>query len=126
TLPGKYTLHVADEAGCEFTLEFVVEQDCELKISFPNAIVPGSGNKNFIIYANEYIDEVETLIYNRWGELIFHCTHENIEPGTAFFPWNGSVNGKTVLIGTYAVIIRFRSENQVVEKTIKSALVVIE
>src|SRR5690606_8571335 len=125
-LPGNYELRVADEAGCEFVLAFTVEEDCELKISFPNAIVPESGNKNFVIYANEYIDEVETLIYNRWGELIFHCTHENIEPGTAFCPWDGIVNGKIVPIGTYPVIIRFRSEDQAVEKTIKSALVVIE
>src|SRR5690606_10871032 len=126
TLPGNYTLHVAEEAGCEFTVQFDVEEDCELKISFPNAIIPGSGNKNFIIYADEYIDEMETLIYNRWGELLFHCTHENVEPGTAFCQWNGIVNGKIVPIGTYPVIIQFRSEDQAVEKTIKSALVVIE
>jgi WD40 repeat protein len=126
TLPGHYQLHVADDAGCEFILEFVVEEDCELRISFPTAIVPDSRDKNFIIYANEFIDEVETLIYNRWGELIFHCTHENVEPGTSFCPWNGRVNGKLVPIGTYPVIVRFKSENQGVEKTIKTALVVIE
>src|SRR5690554_680931 len=86
TLPGTYELHVADENGCEFTLEFVVEEDCELRITFPNAVVPDSDSKNFVVYANEFIDEVETLIYNRWGELIFYCTHQNVEPGTPFCP----------------------------------------
>lgn len=126
TLPGSYQLRVADEAGCEFILDFVVEEDCELRISFPNAVVPGSDSKNFVIYANEFIDEVEALIYNRWGELIFYCTHQNVEPGTAFCPWDGIVNGKIVPIGTYPLIIRFKSENQGVEKTIKTAIVVIE
>src|SRR5690554_5895320 len=126
TLPGTYELHVADGNGCEFTLEFVVEEDCELRITFPNAVVPGSDSKNFVIYANEFIDEVEALIYNRWGELIFYCTHQNVEPGTAFCPWDGIVNGKIVPTGTYPLIIRFKSENQGVEKTIKTAIVVIE
>lgn len=126
TLPGTYELHVADESGCEFGLEFVVEEDCELRITFPNAVVPDSDSKNFVIYANEFIDEVEALIYNRWGELIFYCTHQNVEPGTSFCPWDGKVNGKIVPIGTYPLIIRFKSENQGVEKTIKTAILVIE
>src|SRR5690606_18318256 len=108
-VPGNYELRVADQAGCTFTVSFVVEEDCELRISFPNAIVPDSRDKNFVLYANEFIDEVETLIYNRWGELIFHCTHLNVEPGSPFCPWDGRVNGKPVPIGTYPVIIRFRS-----------------
>lgn len=125
-VPGNYELRVADQAGCTFTVSFVVEEDCELRISFPNAIVPDSRDKNFVLYANEFIDEVETLIYNRWGELIFHCTHLNVEPGIPFCPWDGRVNGKLVPIGTYPVIIRFRSESQGIEQTIKTALVVIE
>lgn len=125
-IPGNYQLHVADELGCEYILDFVVEEDCELKLSFPNAIVPGSSQKNFVIYANAPIDEIETLIYNRWGELIFHCIHQNVEPGTAFCPWNGLVNGKVVPIGTYPVLIRFKSKKQGIEKVIKNALVVIE
>src|SRR5690606_29155497 len=125
-IAGRYQLRVADEAGCEFVVEFVVEEDCEMKITFPNAITPDAKDKGFVIYANDFVDEVETLIYNRWGELIFHCTHQNVEPGTSFCPWDGRINGKLVHIGTYPIIIRCKSENQGLEKIIKTALVVVE
>ncbi|MEX2591581.1 MAG: gliding motility-associated C-terminal domain-containing protein [Anditalea sp.] len=126
TLPGNYQLVVKDEAGCEFVVPFEVIEDCELKITFPNAMIPGRDDKNFLAYANEYIDEVEVLIYNRWGELIFHCAHENVEPASAFCQWDGIVNGKSVPIGTYPVLIRFKSKNQGIEKVLKEAIVVIE
>ena len=125
-VPGSYTLWVEDEAGCSFEIPFEVIEDCKLKITFPNAIIPGSSSKNFVVYANDFIDETEVFIYNRWGELIFHCFHENVEPATSFCQWDGTVGGTTVPVGTYPVVVRFKSENQGVEKAIKTAIVVIE
>ena len=126
SLPGSYELRVADDSGCSYILEFVVIEDCELRISFPNAIIPGTVSKNFMVYANDFIDEIEVLIYNRWGELIFYCSHENVEPSTSFCPWDGTVEGNKVPNGTYPVLVRFRSENQGIEKVLKKAIVVIE
>lgn len=126
TLPGIYTLTVSDDVGCEYIATMEVIEDCSLKISFPNGVVLDDPNRNFILYANEYIDYVEVYIYNRWGELIFYCEHENLEPGQPFCPWDGQLNGKFVPNGTYAVVVKLTSEDQNITQKITKAITVIQ
>lgn len=126
TLPGNYALTVGDNLGCVYTVEFVVEEDCELRIVFPNAIQPSDPSKHFVVYANDFIDHVDVLIYNRWGELIYFCEGENVQGEELLCTWDGTVGGRVVPIGTYPVIVRFRSENQNVVKTLRKSIVVIE
>jgi len=126
TLPGIYTLIVSDDLGCEYTTTMEVIEDCSLKISFPNGVVLNDPNRNFILYANEYIDFVEVYIYNRWGELIFYCEHENLEPAQAFCPWDGQLNGNFVPNGTYAVVVKLTSEDQNITQKITKAITVIQ
>ncbi|ERM84719.1 hypothetical protein P872_23705 [Rhodonellum psychrophilum GCM71 = DSM 17998] len=126
TLPGNYALTVSDEFDCLFTIEFVVEEDCELKIIFPNAMRPSDPSRLFVVYANDFIDHVDVLIYNRWGELIYFCESENVQGEEVLCTWDGTVGGRVVPIGTYPVIVRFRSENQNIVKTIRKSIVVIE
>ncbi|MDN3671366.1 gliding motility-associated C-terminal domain-containing protein [Echinicola jeungdonensis] len=72
------------------------------------------------------MDEISVLIYNRWGELIYHCI-EKIPENSPFCEWNGFVNGKKVPIGTYPVIVKYKSQDQNLEQTIpKKAIVVVE
>jgi len=112
TLPGTYELRVSDNLGCEYVTTFIVNEDCRLRIIYPNGVVLNDPNRGFILYANEFIDEVEVFIYNRWGELIFFCEHENLEPKQPFCPWDGIANGKFVPNGTYAVVVKFTSRAQ--------------
>ena len=126
TLPGIYTLVVSDNLGCEYIATMEVIEDCALKISFPNGVVLDDPTRNFILYANEYIDYVEVYIYNRWGELIFYCDHENVEPAQAFCPWDGQLNGKFVPNGTYAVVVKLTSEDQNITQKITKAITVIQ
>lgn len=126
TLPGEYELRVSDNLGCEYVANFTILEDCRLRVSYPNGVVLGDPNRNFILYANEFIDEVEVFIFNRWGELIFYCEHENLEPKTAFCPWDGQVNGKFVPNGTYAVKVKFTSRNQNLTQTETKAITIIQ
>ncbi|WPR73781.1 gliding motility-associated C-terminal domain-containing protein [Algoriphagus sp. NG3] len=123
---GLYELTVSDNVGCEYVATIDVVEDCSLKITFPNGVVLNDPNRNFILYANEYIDNVDVYIYNRWGELIFYCTHENLEPNQAFCPWDGEVRGELVPNGTYAVVVRFTSENQNKTEKLTKAITVIQ
>ncbi|MCE7054962.1 gliding motility-associated C-terminal domain-containing protein [Algoriphagus sp. AGSA1] len=123
---GIYELTVSDNLGCEYISTIEVVEDCSLKIIFPNGVVLNDPNRNFILYANEYIDDVEVYIYNRWGELIFYCTHENLEPNQAFCPWNGEVRGEFVPNGTYAVVVKFTSEDQNKTEKLTKAITVIQ
>jgi len=126
TIPGEYELFVSDDLGCEFRARFVVEQDCELKINFPNAIIPNDPERNFVIYTNDFIDELEVFIYNRWGELIFYCESNGVTGEVPLCAWDGIVNGKTVPIGTYPVIVKYGSTSQNISKTLKRTILVIE
>jgi len=123
---GTYTLRVGDILGCFWEGTFSVIEDCRLKIVFPSALVLNDPNRNFILYANEYIDEVDVFIYNRWGELIFFCEHENLAPLQPFCPWDGLVDGKLVPSGTYAVVVRLTSSVQNLTQTETKALVIIQ
>lgn len=126
TLPGDYTLIVTDIAGCTFMETFTVIEDCGLKITTPNALIPTDPERNFVVYVNDYVDEISVLIYNRWGELIFHCIQENVPENSPFCTWDGTVGGKKVPIGTYPVVIKFKSRDQNLEQIVKKAIVVIE
>jgi large repetitive protein len=126
TLPGNYELVVSDNLGCEYRGTFTVLEDCRLRVSYPSGVVLGDPNRNFILYANEFIDEVDVFIYNRWGELIFFCEHENLEPRQPFCPWDGVVNGKTVPNGTYAVVVKFTSREQNITQSETKAITIIQ
>ena len=126
TISGEYELIVSDDLGCEYRARFLVEEDCELKIIYPNAIIPNDTERNFVIYTNDFVDELEVFIYNRWGELIFYCESNGINGETPLCAWDGIVNGKTVPIGTYPLVVKYGSSSQNISKTIKSTILVIE
>ncbi|EKB49930.1 gliding motility-associated C-terminal domain-containing protein [Cecembia lonarensis] len=126
TIPGDYELIVSDDLGCEFRARFVVEEDCELKINFPNAIIPNDSERNFVVYTNDFVDELEVFIYNRWGELIFYCESNGVNGEIPRCAWDGIVNGRTVPIGTYPVVVNYGSTSQNVRKTLKRTILVIE
>ncbi|WP_245579233.1 gliding motility-associated C-terminal domain-containing protein [Algoriphagus mannitolivorans] len=126
TLPGEYELIVSDNLGCEYSATFTVVEDCQLRIIYPNGVVLGDPNRNFILYANEYIDDIEVFIINRWGELIFYCEHQNVEPRQPFCPWDGTYNGKFVPNGTYAVVVRFTSKDQNITLKETKAITIIQ
>jgi hypothetical protein len=123
---GTYTLRVGDALGCEWEGTFTVVEDCNLKVVFPNGMVLGDPSRNFILYANEYIDDIDVFIYNRWGELIFYCEHEILEPKQPFCPWDGLVNGKLVPTGTYVAVVRFTSRAQNLTQTETKAITIIQ
>jgi hypothetical protein len=128
-LPGVYELRVSDNLGCEYIETFEVFEDCALKIIFPTGVFLDDPNRNFILYANEYIDNVEVFIFNRWGELIFYCEHVNqepLEPKQPFCPWDGQYNGKFVPNGTYAVVVKFTSQNQNLTQKVTKAITIIQ
>ncbi len=126
TEPGNYELIVSDEANCQYNIPFEIIEDCDLNITIPSGLIPDNPEKNFVVYVNDFVDEIAVLIYNRWGELIYHCIEENVPENSPFCRWDGKVNGKNVPVGTYPVIVKYKSQDQNLEKTIKKAIVVVE
>ena len=75
---------------------------------------------------NDFVDELEVFIFNRWGELIFYCEQKNISADTFVCSWDGTVNGTYVPIGVYPVVVNFKSNNQNVTNKITKSILVIE
>lgn len=123
---GDYELVVEDASGCVFTANFRVEEECDIDVIFPDAIVPGDPRRNFVVYTQGQIDALGVYIYNRWGELIYYCEETNVAENLSVCSWDGIVNGKKVPVGTYPVVVKFTNERQMISRTLKKAIVVID
>ncbi len=100
---GNYEVVLYNGFTC-LTDQVQVLEDCRPVIIAPNAFSPNGNavNETFFVFPNDYIQQFEILIYNRWGELIYRA--ENIN-----FQWNGVYKGKVLPPGTYAYIMKFSS-----------------
>lgn len=123
--PGAYTLEVVDEAGCPQEHVFRVEEDCVILIRYPSGLVPGDSEKQFKVFAAPEIDYVEVFIYTRTGELIFYCEENSGGQASPACTWDGLINGREAMDGTYSVIVNYRSSELGLEKSEKRSLTVI-
>lgn len=105
--PGNYELEVVDPNGCPVNTQFEVEDICAQLISMPSAMVPGDLARDFRVYANPAISEIEVFVFNKLGELIFHCQSENNIDTDAICIWDGYVNGTKLMVGTYPVTVKY-------------------
>ncbi|WP_339865342.1 gliding motility-associated C-terminal domain-containing protein [uncultured Algoriphagus sp.] len=124
---GQYQLEAKDLLGCSFFSEFVVEEKCEPELRFPNAIWINDPNRFFEIYPDNLIDEIEVKIFNRWGQLIYHC--EDNAPNNEIKSscvWDGTFNGVNVSNGSYATIINFKNHKLNQAQTIRTSIMVID
>ncbi|PIQ16335.1 MAG: hypothetical protein COW67_03530, partial [Flavobacteriales bacterium CG18_big_fil_WC_8_21_14_2_50_32_9] len=61
-----------NEYGCEDTTEKIIKINPVFVIFIPNAFTPDEDGINDYFFATGYgITQIETLIFDRWGELIF-------------------------------------------------------
>lgn len=119
SLPGEYTLVVTSAEGCRFTTSFTVKEDCVLQVVYPNAIFQGDPERNFVIFTNYLVDEVSVWIYNKWGQLLFHCLDANVVENRASCEWDGKFGGENIPPGSYVVKIEYKNK---VDKTSKSEM----
>ncbi|MBK8626121.1 MAG: gliding motility-associated C-terminal domain-containing protein [Saprospiraceae bacterium] len=100
----KYQVTVTDQNGCTATDEVTVTvrtAKCDdTDVFIPNAFTPnGDKNNDIFIARSNFIDEMELIIYNRWGQEIFKT--DDINKG-----WDGTFNGVDLAPDTYAYYLR--------------------
>ena len=123
---GNYELVVTDSEGCETSAAFEVTDTCVTLAKFPNALMPDNPQKDFRIYLDPLIQHVETFIYNRSGELVYHCESAVTDHSQAYCIWDGTINGKLAPLGTYPVIIRLSGDENEIYEEMKTSLLLIE
>ena len=106
TEPGRYQVRLIDPTiGCEATSN-PVQIRCNPRVRAPNAFSPNGNGRNevFFVFPNNFVDNFEIFVYNRWGELVFYSDNFGFE-------WNGDFRGKLLPVGTYAYVMKFTSNN---------------
>ncbi|MCG8318023.1 MAG: PKD domain-containing protein [Cytophagales bacterium] len=113
TQEGIIEVSLTNSFNCTDRRRVDILEDCVPRLSAPNAFSPNGNDQNetFSVFTN-FVTEFEIFIYNRWGELVFHSTDKD-------FQWDGSFGGKPAPIGTYAYVIRFKSEYDRTNRTLE-------
>ena len=124
--PGAYSLIVESAEGCSYSTGFITEEECELRVSYPNAIKPGNPEKEFLIYTNFLVDKLKVSIFNRWGGLIYFCEKTDLILSESTCPWNGTYLGETIPNGTYSIRIDLENFEKKITKVQNGFILVIE
>ncbi len=99
-LSGMIQVTITDQqTGCEVTAQKwigVAEINCSIPDIFvPSAFTPnGDGNNDVVYVRGVVIDTFEFSIYNRWGELVFRTTSQDLG-------WDGTYKGKKADPGVF-------------------------
>ena len=123
---GTYSVVVFSGEGCTYQTQFITEEECELRVIFPNAIQPGNPDLPFLIYTNYLIDELEVWIYNKWGNPVFHCRKTDLITEESTCLWDGYVEGDKVIPGSYAYRVWYRNREKNITKEELGAILVID
>ncbi|WPR73783.1 hypothetical protein [Algoriphagus sp. NG3] len=123
---GDYQLRVFSLEGCAYETKFSTEEECELKVIYPTAVQPGNPDKEFLIYTNYLIDELDLVILNKWGQVIFQCSQTNLISEESTCVWNGTYNGKKIPNGNYAVRVDFKNYEKDISKSQFGSILIIE
>jgi gliding motility-associated-like protein len=99
-----YSVTVTDVNGCTGTDLVTVEvrnAKCdESDIYIPNAFSPNQDGVNDILYVrSNFIDILEIIIYNRWGQEVFRSNDQSIG-------WDGTLNGNELAPDAYAYYLK--------------------
>ena len=95
----------------------------EFTMYLPNSFTPNNDGKNdvFLPIGRSYdVDKYELMIFNRWGEVVFHST----DPMEA---WNGSFQGGEYYIGDEIFMFKLKVKpvHEIEEKVIDGHITVI-
>ena len=71
----------------------------ETQINIPNVFTPNNDGVNDVFKIEGLSDDFSLIIFNRWGERVFHTNNANMEF------WNGKLNGKNCSDGVYFYIL---------------------
>ncbi len=118
---GTYTLTATDLNGCSYSESISVTEFCETELFVPTAFSPnGDGLNDSMKIFGKHFTAFKITIFNRWGEIIFNSTDENIQ-------WNGMYKGEQMPIGTYPWTITYENvfDNTHTEKVLNGSVTLV-
>lgn len=100
----RYT--VTDRFGCQQTATKPVTVYSSCYLAVPSAFTPNGDGKNDVFRVLNAIkaEELELLVFNRWGQQVFKTT--NWKEG-----WDGKINGLVQPTGVYVWLLRYTNRD---------------
>jgi gliding motility-associated-like protein len=89
------TLIVKDQYGCDQSVNKVVSITKSFRVMFPTGFTPLNTENQTFVPKFKGISEIEFMIFNSWGELIFRTKE------LSTFGWDGKLNGELLNAGFY-------------------------
>lgn len=123
---GTYNLVVYSSERCAYETSFVTEEECELRVMFPNSIQLDDPDRPFLIYTNYLIDELEVWIFSKWGEVIFHCLETELISEESTCHWDGYFDGQKIPPGSYAYRMNYRNIEKNISKVQMGSILIID
>jgi hypothetical protein len=123
---GNYSLTVTSVEGCQYTIDFLVTEVCELMVKSTTGMKVNDVEKPFMVYTNSLVNRLDIWIYNNWGQLIYSCSKDNLAEGESYCIWYGDFNGGYIQPGNYSVKISVKNYSDNAPKNIYRSLMVIE
>ena len=103
------TLTVTDPYGCIDSYTYPIEITKGYEIVLPTAFTPNAdGINDNIRPVYNCMTQVEMIIYDTWGSLLYTETGENI------IGWDGTIEGSPAENGNYIMVVRAQAFNGVV------------
>ncbi len=111
---GFYEVRMTNSFMCENTDGITLVEECDPRITGPNAFRPSSQvneggeftNREFRLFTFFIADtDFQIFIFNRWGEMIFESPNRD-------FSWNGGYNNnpsQPLPPGTYTYVVKYKS-----------------
>ena len=105
-----YKVTVTDKNGCtasdEVTVTVRTAKCDETDIYLPNAFTPNNDGSNDVFrLRSNFIDKMELIIYNRWGQEIFRTIDKE-------FGWDGTFKNEELAPDTYAYYLNVLCVNK--------------
>ncbi len=99
-----YTLTVIDSSGCPKTATvtiYVLSMQCDpADVFVPNTFTPNGDGQNDVLFVRaNMITEMYFAVYNRWGEMVFETTNQNVG-------WDGIYKGMKADPAVFAWYLR--------------------
>ncbi|OYX12385.1 MAG: cell surface protein, partial [Algoriphagus sp. 32-45-6] len=112
------TLTITDELGCEASLTKTVSITRSYRVMVPTGFTPTEPENKTFLPKWKGIAEMELLIYNLWGELIFKTS--DLETSG----WDGTLSGKLLEPGLFVYQFRGKAtDGEKVEESGKFRLI---
>lgn len=96
-----YLLDVVDAQGCSIQLSATINVIQVKEVLIPNSFSPNGDNNNDIFRIQGFnVANIETAVYNRWGQQVYYVNTGDINQG-----WDGYFNGHWCDVGVYVYTI---------------------